>query len=122
MSKEEKEKKEEKSKESKVESQKYNLSDAVLESGYEAMIPKRIGKLFKIGFDVNLQGQKNNAYASVMEPATNPARGGGMLWKWTGQTYLEDLTDEQLWVLAIAKVIVLSKDQEKLFKEKFYSK
>ena len=25
------------------------------------------GGLFKIGFDMNLQGQKNNAYASVME-------------------------------------------------------
>lgn len=101
---------------------KYNLSDAVLEHGYTAQIPKRTGRVFKIGFDLNLQGEKMNSYASVMETIQNPARGGGQLWKWTGVTYLEDLTDEQLWALAIAKAIVLDKDQEKIFKEKFYSK
>ena len=44
----------------------------------------------------------------------------GVLLKWTGVTFLEDLTDKQLWQLAIAKVITLSKEQEKVFKEKFY--
>lgn len=98
--------------------QKYDLSDAVLSQGYEATIDNR---LFKIGFDMNLQGQKNNAYASVMESVNNPARGGGQLWKWTGVTQLEDLTDSQLWQLAHAKVINLSKEQEAMFKAKFYS-
>ena len=55
-----------------------------------------------------------------MEETVNPARGGGVLLKWTGVTFLEDLTDKQLWQLAIAKVITLSKEQEKIFKEKFY--
>jgi hypothetical protein len=44
-----------------------------------------------------------------------------MLWKWTGQTYLEDLTDQQLWELAMAKVIILDAEQQKIFKSKFYS-
>jgi len=101
--------------------QKYHLSDAVLQQGYSAVIPKHTGRSFMIGFDVNLQGQKNNAYASVMEQVPNPARGGGMLWKWTGQTYLEDLTDQQLWELAMAKVIILDAEQQKIFKSKFYS-
>jgi len=98
--------------------QRYDLTDAVLAQGYSATVD---GRLFKIGFDLNFEGKKNNAYASVMESIDNPARGGGKLWKWTGITYLEDLTDKQLWVLAIAKVILLNKEQEKIFKSKFYS-
>lgn len=101
--------------------QKYALSDVVLNQGYTAMIPRHTGRLFKIGFDVNLQGDKVNAYASVMEQIDNPGRGGGKLWKWTGQTFLEDLTDEQLRLLALARVIILNKEQEKIYKEKFYS-
>lgn len=97
--------------------QRYNLSDSVLSQGYSAKID---GKQFVIGFDVNLKGEKQNAYASVMEVIKNPARGGGELYKWTGQTYLEDLTDSQLWQLAHAKVIILDKEQEKLFKQTFY--
>lgn len=101
--------------------ERYDLSDQVLAQGYSAVIPRHTGREFMIGFDVNLQGQKNNAYASVMEKIQNPARGGGILWKWSGITYLEDLTDQQLYELAIAKVIVLNKEQEKAFKEKFYT-
>lgn len=101
--------------------QKYALSDIVLNQGYTAMIPRHTGRLFKIGFDINLQGHKMNAYASVMEQVENPGRGGGVLWKWTGQTYLEDLTDEQLRLLTIARVIILNKEQEKIYKEKFFS-
>lgn len=108
-------------KEVKEKKQRYNLSDAVLNQGYSAMIPRHTGRLFKIGFDLNLQGEKVNAYASVMERIDNPGRGGGSLWKWTGQTYLEDLTDEQLRLLALAKVIVLNKEQETIFKEKFFT-
>lgn len=116
-----KEKKEDKELKPEVKKQRYALSDQVLNQGYTAMIPRYTGRLFKIGFDVNLQGDKVNAYASVMEQIENPGRGGGVLWKWTGQTYLENLTDEQLRLLALARVIVLNKEQEKIFKEKFYS-
>ena len=97
--------------------EQYHLSDAVLNSGYSGKID---GRQFNIGFDLNLKGEKQNAYASVMEETVNPARGGGVLLKWTGVTFLEDLTDSQLWQLAHAKVITLSKDQEKIFREKFY--
>ena len=97
--------------------EQYHLTDAVLNSGYSGKID---GRQFNIGFDLNLKGEKQNAYASVMEETVNPARGGGVLLKWTGVTFLEDLTDSQLWQLAHAKVIALSKDQEKIFREKFY--
>jgi len=97
--------------------EQYHLTDAVLNSGYSGKID---GRQFNVGFDLNLKGEKQNAYASVMEETVNPARGGGVLLKWTGVTYLEDLTDSQLWQLAHAKVIALSKDQEKIFREIFY--
>ena len=75
-----------------------------------------------IGFNVNVRGERQDAYASVMEEVKNPARGGGVIWKATGITWLEDLTDKQLWILAQAKAIILSKDQAKAFSEKFYKK
>ena len=100
-----------------VKKEQYHLTDAVLNAGYSGKID---GRQFNIGFDLNLKGEKQNSYASVMEETVNPARGGGVLLKWTGVTFLEDLTDKQLWQLAIAKVITLSKEQEKVFKEKFY--
>lgn len=99
--------------------EQYHLSDAVLNHGYSAMID---GKFFNIGFNVNVRGERQDAYASVMEEVKNPARGGGVIWKATGITWLEDLTDKQLWILAQAKAIILSKDQAKAFSEKFYKK
>ena len=116
MSKEKTEVKKEVKKDS-VKKEQYHLTDAVLNAGYSGKID---GRQFNIGFDLNLKGEKQNSYASVMEETVNPARGGGVLLKWTGVTFLEDLTDKQLWQLAIAKVITLSKEQEKVFKEKFY--
>lgn len=116
MSKEKTELKTEVKKET-VKEEQYHLTDAVLNAGYSGKID---GRQFHIGFDLNLKGEKQNSYASVMEETVNPARGGGVLLKWTGVTFLEDLTDNQLWQLAQAKVILLSKAQEKIFKEKFY--
>lgn len=105
-------------KEVKVSKEKYSLSDAVLRQGYKALID---GRMFTVGFDLNPQGEKVNAYASVMEEIPNPARGGGKILKWTGVTELEDLTDKQLWVLAHAKAIVMNKEQDKVFMKKFYT-
>ena len=113
MSKEKTEVKTEVKKET-VKKEQYHLTDAVLNAGYSGKID---GRQFNIGFDLNLKGEKQNSYASVMEETVNPARGGGVLLKWTGVTSLEDLTDDQLWQLAQAKVILLSKAQEKIFKE-----
>lgn len=118
MAKEEKEKPEV----VKEKKEQYHLSDAVLEHGYTAQIPNRTGRLFKIGFNTDLEGKRLDRFASVMEKINNPARGGGELWKSTGVTYLEDLTDEQLYILAKARVIMLDKKQSEAFSSKFYSK
>jgi tRNA(Leu) C34 or U34 (ribose-2'-O)-methylase TrmL len=100
----------------------YHLSDTVLQHGYTAQIPKRTGRIFRIGFNTDLEGKRLDRFASVMESAKNPARGGGEIWKSTGITYLEDLTDEQLYILAKANVIMLDKEQAENFSAKFYSK
>ena len=112
----EKEEKQEKQKEVK---QEYALSSAILKQGYEATID---GRYFKIGFDVNFAGQRQDEFASVMKEITSPERGGGKKWKSTGIYVLEDLSDSQLWQLAHAKVITLNKEQEKIFTDKFYKK
>jgi len=99
--------------------QKYALSSAILRQGYEATID---GRHFKIGFDVNFAGQRQDEFASVMKQIENPERGGGVKWKSTGVYTLEDLSDSQLWQLAHAKVISMNKEQDKIFMEKFYKK
>ena len=75
MSKEKTEVKKEVKKDS-VKKEQYHLTDAVLNAGYSGKID---GRQFNIGFDLNLKGEKQNSYASVMEETVNPARGGGVL-------------------------------------------
>lgn len=115
--------KEKETKEEKPEkkSERYELSDKVLNEGYTAQIPNKTGRLFKIGFNTDLKGDRLDQYASVMEETKNPARGGGVLWKATGIYYLEDLTDQQLWILAHAGVIRMTEQQQEAFKGKFYN-
>ena len=118
MAKEKKVSEETKSEEISEKKQRYELSDQVLAQGYKAKID---GRYFHIGFDLDYEGKKKDRYASLMEQSVNTGRQGGVIWKATGITYLEDLTDEQLRQLALARVILLNKEQEKIFRKKFYS-
>lgn len=98
-------------------SEVYNLSEQILRDGYKATID---GRLFMVGFDISPNGEKMSQYASVMKQVSNPGRGGGQMWKATDVYSLEDLSDEQLRLLALAGVITLTKEQEKIYAEKFY--
>lgn len=95
--------------------EKYQLSDVVLNSGYSSMID---GREFIVDFETNFRGERTTRFASC----GNYQRVAGIIeFKSNGQNYFEDLTDEQIRQLAIAGAIVLTPEQQKKYKKKFYS-
>lgn len=94
----------------------YNLASRVMEQGYDSTID---GRRFVIDFVKNFKGERQTEFASVCSLQSTPK---GQSWTpiLPQIFYLSDLTDLQLWNLAKAKVIALSKEQSKLFREKFY--
>ena len=95
--------------------EKYQLSDAVLNSGYNSKIE---GREFIVDFETNFKGERTSRFASC----GNYQRNAGVVeFKSNGQNYFEDLTDEQVRQLALAGAIVLTPEQQKDFRKKFYS-
>lgn len=91
----------------KTESGKFQISESVKRDGYLATVD---GAEINIGFELSHKGEKNSAFASVGE-------GYGKLFKGSGKDYLEDLSDEQVRVLTLAGVIVLTPEQETKYKK-----
>jgi predicted house-cleaning NTP pyrophosphatase (Maf/HAM1 superfamily) len=95
--------------------EKYQLSDAVLNSGYNSKIE---GREFIVDFETNFKGERTSRFASC---GNYQRVAGAVEFKSNGQNYFEDLTDEQVRQLALAGAIVLTPEQQKDFRKKFYS-
>jgi hypothetical protein len=95
--------------------EKYQLSNAVLTNGYNSKID---GRDFIIDFETNFKGERITRFASC---GHYERTAGVVEFKGNGKHYLEDLTDEQIRQLAIAGAIVLTPEQQKKYKKKFYS-
>jgi len=108
---------EEKQKEKSVKGgETYNLASRVMVGGYDCTID---GRRFVIDYVKNYRGERQTEYASVCSIQETPK--GKMYIPIQPQVfYLSDLTDNQLWNLAKAQVITLTKEQKKQFRDKFY--
>lgn len=94
----------------------YNLASRVMVGGYDCTID---GRRFVIDYVKNYRGERQTEYASVCTLQETPK--GNQFVPIQPQVFcLSDLTDIQLWNLAKAQVITLTKEQKKQFREKFY--
>lgn len=93
----------------------YKLSSVALRQGYSSTID---GRKFVIDYAKDWQGKRASAYASLCSEQDTPE---GRKWiPIMPPVYeLTNLTNEQLWQLAHAQIIKMSKKQEKAFRDKF---
>lgn len=94
----------------------YNLAPRVMVGGYDCTID---GRRFVIDYVRNFIGERQTEYASLCALTDTPK---GQQWRPIQPQvfFVSDLTDLQLWNLAKAQVITLTKEQKKDFRDKFY--
>lgn len=97
--------------------QVYKISPAVLEKGYSAKIDNQTITIHKTLKTRDGQTVKD-AWIEVQE-GYDPKTGKPIM---KTVSELTDITDEQFRQLTIAKVIILTPEQEKIFGRKFYGK
>lgn len=106
-------------KKEKQQPEKFKLTGRIMTQG--GYIQEIDGRKFIIDYDYDFNGNRVSRFATVCEETADPVTGTPIFRQIKPEvTHLEGLTDKQVKSLTFAKIIELTKAQQKHYKDKFW--